>query len=96
MLLEIGLWTSLEKLASFSQDQQTSTGDKKNRSIEQYLAETTELWKHDFVPRLGSAIGKIYADAVMACLTAAEMKMEEKGFVWFERVVCRKVERCCA
>ena len=85
VLLEIGLWTTLEDLV--------------DNKIEAYLAKGTHPWVEDFVPRLGSIMGNVFRDAVKACLNG-QLKCSDDNrggsAALFESLVVTQLEFCRA
>lgn len=85
VLLELGLWKSVEQLVQ--------------ADIEGYLVgQEQAFWLQDVVPRLGSAVGEIYREAVKACLNG-ELASSNTGagpVELFEKFVVSELKQCHA
>jgi hypothetical protein len=85
VLLEIGLWETLEEMH-----------DDQGRVVEVAGQKRTGKLIEEFIPRLGSTMGGIYRDAVAACLDGSLGSEVEKEPLWnlFEQHVAIPLQQC--
>jgi len=85
VLLEIGLWETLEEMH-----------DDQGRVVEVAGQKRTGKLIEEFIPRLGSTMGGIYRDAVAACLDGSLGSEVENVPLWnlFEQHVAIPLQQC--